>query len=270
MPLFPPPPPLPPPYIDVAFLDETEDTGVSDDGEAEPADPATPAPAKKEGWKPKVRTEADFLPGDVDLKARIGFNGSRWDPLSLFISLPLGWLEFNITVDFAVAEVKQWTFAIGFDGYYSRPWFLELLSRGASNTEEVKFQWQMHDRGGTFRATAHYTGLSSFNPYLLVQGGASLFTLSVAPEQDAVISREYYHSPALRIGVGGGVSTLLTKMNLVVGLELRYLISAVFQRPTAILVDHPFEDGEKERFELRSFHQPSHGFSWIIHFGYRF
>ena len=226
---------------------------------------------KRKLFQPGTRTESDFLPGDIEVKIRLGFNGDQWDPLSLFTSF-LEWYEFGLSVETGVFQWRQLTFAFGGELYYSRPYFQEVLNQRASDLPDVEFLWNMHDRGLIFRSTAHYVGLASIDPYLMASGGVAAYSLKASTvASPETIAR--YDSPSLRLAVGGGISALMLKNNLVFGVELRYILAFVFKRPAYLYLPNPDPDataGGDVGFDVRPIHQPAHGFSWVLQAGYRF
>lgn len=209
--------------------------------------------------------EADFYRGDVDLKLRLAFNGTSPNPFTLLTSLA-GWNELSITVDAGVASWRDFTIGVGVDVHHGESLILGVVNGPIADYDDFRFAWRSSETGGAVRVTAHTTALRSVDPYLVVAVGAAAFRVEASLEGAGLAPADHL-SPYLRFEAGGGLTWRLGTKGWILGLELRYLLTADLD-PVPRFV---FEDGDDLAvFALSDPHRPPKGFSWVVHAGYRF
>lgn len=246
MPLLAPPPLPPPPPPIVESLQQARGTGTV------PTTPSTVA----------------FMPGDVEVKLRLGFNGFGLGPLSLLSSL-IGWYELQLVGDVGVVHFSDITLGVGGELYYTRPWVLEALTEALFNwVPDGDLSWRAVDRGLAGRFTVHYTGMRALDMYGVALTGPRLFKVDVDLSVDDKLLQGTYSTGGMKFGFGGGVSSVADS-GLMGGVELRYLFGWRFKEAAAItLTDASGE--EKDLYEMRGAQKPPRGFSWVVFVGYRF
>jgi hypothetical protein len=251
----------------------------------EPAPDGTPEtlPERDAGARPAVRPtrrrraaeddasgppppEADFLRTDIEVKARLGFNGSSPGPFSLFSSLG-GWNEFGVSIDAGLRNWKDFTIGLGGTIWYGQAGILGASTQRIANYDDIQFRWQMWESGGTVRSTFHYTALASIDPYLFGGVGAEAFQLSMRVRGWPFVGPELHTTAALRIEAGAGITGRIKGGNWVIGGELRYIVAVPFSTVDQLSLAW---EGDIATFVLFPQHNPSRGFSWVIQAGYRF
>ncbi len=248
LPLYlPPPPPVEPPVLELRQQ------------VAEPEFSAVPQP---EG--------AALMPGDVEVKLRLGFSGFSAGPLSILGSF-VGWWELQGCVDVGVLHLSPFTLGVGGEAWYSRLWLLEALSEsllGFVMQDDEAVDWRAVNWGAAGRATFHYTGVRSTDLYLLGLLGPSSHALDAYMEVADYLLEGRAASAGLKGGVGAGAS-FVSERGLVSGVELRYLLGYRFKRDQSLVLTDP--DGEEqETYQMKGAQKPPRGFSWVFHLGWRF
>ncbi len=244
---------------------EVEDPTV-EDGTLPAVDPLAKPKRGPARWRQRqLPPEADFYNNHVDLKLRLGFNGTSPNPFTILTSLA-GWNELSLTADAGVASWRDFTIGVGAEVHYGQSLILGLINGPIADYDDYRFSWTSTDAGGAVRVTAHTTVLRGVDPYLMVGLGASAFRLQ-AELIGAGLAGADHLSALLRVEVGGGLNWRLGTKGWIIGLELRYLLSAELT-PVARFV---FEDGDRKAVFARSAsHNPPKGFSWVVQVGYRF
>ncbi|MCB9681445.1 MAG: hypothetical protein H6733_08225 [Alphaproteobacteria bacterium] len=269
----PPDPPAAPPATATPADPEPPPDGEGDaQGDAVPAAPPLTRrqlrkQRRQEAWQGKILPkEADFLQGNVEVRARLAFNGTEPGPFTLLTSLA-GWNELGLSVDAGIASWRDWTIGIGGAGWYAQSLILGLVASPIANYEDYTFRWKEWEAGGVVRATMHYTGLSGMDPFLLVGLGAGAFHLDASiNDWPPDVAHQSLTTAYLRGEVGGG-ATWLVASHWVVGVELRYLITGQIDPRDRFLYD----DGTQTAvFVFANQHRPPKGFSWSVQAGYRF
>lgn len=248
LPLYlPPPPPLEPPALELR------------QDEAEPVASVAPEP---EG--------ATLMPGDVEVKLRLGFDGFSAGPLSLLGAF-VGWWELGACADVGVVHLSRFTLGVGGEAWYSRLWLLELLSEGLLSfvmDDDQAVDWKAANWGVAGRATFHYTSVRSTDLYLLGLIGPSSHVLEGHMAVGDYLLEGRAASAGLKGGVGLGAS-FTSDSGFVGGLELRYLLGYRFKKDQSLVLTDP--DGEEEEvYEMKGAQKPPRGFSWVFHAGWRF
>lgn len=224
--------------------------------------------ARREAWRnqPMPPPEADLLRKQVDLRARLGFNGYTPGPFSLFTAFA-GWNELGVGIDVGAITWRGFTIGFGGEAHYGQPWVLTALIQRVSNYDDRSFRWQMWEAGGTFRTTMHATALQSVDPYLFVGVGASAFHIQATERSWPRVDPAAATTPTLRIEAGGGLNIPIRQGPWFVGGELRYLITSQIGAPDRLVL----RNGDQTAiFAFAPQHKPPKGFSWVIHVGYRF
>ena len=118
---------------------------------------------------------SDFDKGDLEVKLRLGFSGNSLLPQTLVTAF-FNWFELQANVDYGVYQREYLTLGIGAEAWLGRPWVPEAVSKLESDSG-AELDWRSTARGIAVRGTAHYTWLSSFDPYAVVLVGPSLDTV---------------------------------------------------------------------------------------------
>lgn len=208
---------------------------------------------------------ATFYKGDKQVNLRLSFNGYNPGPFSLFTSI-VGWNDFGLSLD--IGAIPFSSFTIGFGGtiYYAQAWFLQAITRPISDYEDYEFDWFEWEAGATFRVSAHYNRLQALDPYAFVGLGGGNFHLETRVKEWPTIDPAFYNTGYLRVELGVGLMGRINE-HIVVGGELRYLISAQFNPESKLYL----QDGqETATFNVFPQQKPSKGFSWTLQIGYRF
>lgn len=209
--------------------------------------------------------EADLLARDVELGVRLAFNDYRPGPFSLFTSLA-GWNELALTLDVGAFAWRDFTFSFGGDIHYGGSWILSALTQRIANYDNYDFRWSMWESGATFRASMHYTALSSVDPYLFVGAGGAAFSLRVSERAWPQVPPETVLRGTLRFELGGGVA-IPVKSDWRVAIDLRYLITSQINPVEALVLTN---GDEEATFTFFPQHKPPKGFSWGLRFSRRF
>ncbi|MFK7928789.1 MAG: hypothetical protein AB8H79_11420 [Myxococcota bacterium] len=237
---------VPPPSIELAL----------------PQPPAWNRTPREERVDPGEET-SDFNAGDIELKIRLGFGGNSYFPQTLVTSF-FNWFELQGCVDVGVWERDYLTLGLGAELWLGRPWIPEAVSPLTSSAEQ-ELDWRATTRGIALRGTAHYTLLSSFDPYAVVLVGPTVDTVYAARTDRAAVGRTT--SGGLRMGAGGGVN-VVSNDRVMGGLELRYLVSTRFRSGVDIPIET--EDGVSiDQFTITRSQRPPRGFSWVAFVGVR-
>ncbi len=215
---------------------------------------------------PALPKEADFLRTETEITFRLGFNGTAPGVFSLFTALA-GWNELGIGVEGGVATWRDFTIALGVEGHYGGAWVPAALTQPVSDTERVRFRWSAWEAGGALRVAFHYTRLFSVDPWVGGALGASAFQLRVRVAEPEGPEPQSFILPTFRAELAGGINVPLER-GLVVGVELRYLITSLLTRVERLRFGLP--DDTVETFVLYPQHRPPKGFSWVVRVGYRF
>ena len=219
--------------------------------------------ARSERVDPGEET-SDFNTGDVEVKIRLGFGGNSYFPQTLITSF-FNWFELQACLDVGVWEREYLTVGLGAEMWLGRPWIPEAVSPLTSQAE-AELDWRATTRGIGFRATAHYTWLSSFDPYAVVIVGPTLDTVFAQRTDRDAVGR--VTSGGLRLGGGGGVN-IVSEDRVMGGLELRYLVATRFRSGVDVPIDAP--DGSTiDRYDITRSQRPPRGFSWVAFVGVRF
>lgn len=237
------------------------------------ADDAPPSPRelrrarRAERWAgPVLPPEADFLRTHTEVTVRFAFNGTSPGPFSLFTALA-GWNEIGVGLERGLATWRDFTVALGVEGHYGGAWVPAALAQRISDTEDVRFRWQAWEAGGALRVAFHYTRLASVDPWIGGAVGASAFHLGVRVADPPGPAPQSLTLPYLRGELAAGLNLPL-RHGLIVGVEVRYLVTGLLSRVQRLRFALP--DDDVETFVLFPQHRPPKGFSWVVRFGYRF
>lgn len=209
--------------------------------------------------------EADFFRGDTEIKLRLAFNGTSPNPFTVLTALA-GWNELSLSVDVGVASWRNFTLGVGGELHHGQSLILGAITAPVANYDDVRFGWSESETGAALRFTAHTTVLSSVDPYLMVALGGAAFRIE-ANVIGAGIAPAEHTSGYLRFEAGGGLTWRLGTKGWVVGVELRYLLTADLDPIDRFLF---VDDGDLVVFRFAEQHRPPKGFSWVVHAGYRF
>ncbi len=244
--------PPPPPDVDIEFVESLAPERQRDDDRRTPrVDP---------GEEP-----ADFDFGDTDVKFRFAFSGSRLGPQTLLTSF-FNWFEVQAFVDTAVYQEDRWTLGIGAEVGIGRPFIPEGISELSSDAD-VPLAWRATSRTLSARASAHYTGLSTFDPYLVGIVGPTLDSVYARrPDRVNVVGRRT--SAGLRFGAGAGVN-IVTADRVTGGLELRYLGGTRFRSGADIPIIDQETGSTVDQFSIGKDQRMPRGFSWVVSIGVR-
>lgn len=255
--------------------DSTPESAEEADSGVEEEIPASPREARREAAKarraarwegPVLPPEADFLRTHTTVGVRLGFNATSPGVFSLFTALA-GWNEFGLVLDRGLATWRDFTVSMGFEAHYGAAWVPAALNQRVSDTDEVRFRWSSWEAGGAVRLAFHFTRLSSVDPWLGGAVGADAFHLRVRVAEPDGVETQAFTLPYLRGEVAGGLNVPL-QHGLVVGVEIRYLITSLLNRVDRLRFALP--DDDVETFVLFPQHRPPKGFSWVVTVGYRF
>lgn len=203
-----------------------------------------------------------FDVGDLDLKLQLGFAGNSFGPQTLLTAF-LNWFEVQLSGDIGVYQTGDYTIGLGLEAWIGRPWIPESVTELRSQAG-AELNWRAVTRGLLARATMHYTGLSTIDPYAVVLVGPSADGVRAIDRQTD--AHGTFRTAGLRVGVGAGLN-LITTDRVVAGFELRYLATPRFQRGE----DVPLRvDGEPtDSFTVGRAQRSPRGFAWIIAIGLR-
>jgi hypothetical protein len=243
-----------------------------------PADEETPAERRRrlrkegppEGTPPK--RQADFLRRDTELRFRFGFNGYTPGPFSLFTAF-VGWQEVGLTVDHGTFSWRDFTIGLGADAHYGGAWLLGTITQPIANYDDWRFRWAMWEAGGSLRTTFHWTRLRGVDPYLFGALGAGLLHLDARVLDWPLDTARAFETPYLRLEAGGGLSWLVAKDKIVVGVEARYLVTVQTRVQDRLDMSYtPTGESEPQTATFSMFpqHKPPKGFSWVVSVGFRF
>lgn len=206
---------------------------------------------------------SDFNVGDWDLKVRLGFAGNGYGPQT-FVTAFFNWFELQLCAETGLFEVEYLSLGLGVEAWIGRPWIPEVVT-SLDSDGGAELDWRATTRGAAGRLTAHYTWLSSFDPYAVVLVGPTSDVVRAERADRDAIGR--HHSFGLRVGVGGGIH-VVTSDRVLLGGELRYLIGTRFTRGQ----DVPIEDGSGlaiDTFDVSRAQRPPRGLSWVATIGVR-
>ena len=122
----------------------------------------------------EVRSDPDqvhFEVGNVDLAIGLGFSGNGYDPLTFFSAF-LAWMEFRIVADSAVWETPNFTYALGLEAYYARP-FLHEDTIAWSSDSGLLLDWRATEVGLVPRFTLHGVGFAALRGHAVPVGPAA-------------------------------------------------------------------------------------------------
>ena len=208
-----------------------------------------------------------FQPGTIDVSAGFAFSGFTNAPRSLVTSI-FSWGSLHVEADVGLFQLGKATIGVGAEGFYGTPWAARSILGPFLAVAGVDLQ--AHDRGLALRATAHATGLSTFDPYAVGLVGISDWRVGGSFESPSTGDRieAELTSAGARIGAGAGFNRT-TKGGMVYGAELRYLVGTRFRRSQEVVWVKP--DGTEEvLYEISGVARPPRGFSWTVTAGKRF
>lgn len=209
---------------------------------------------------------ADFNLGDLEVKLRLGFTGNSLFPQTLLTAF-FNWFELQLTADYAIYEEKQLSIGIGAELWLGRPWIPEAISNLEGDSGQA-LDWRATTRGIAARGTLHYTGLSSFDPYIVGLVGPSLDTV-FAKQSNRGDARGRKTTAGGRVGAGAGIS-IVSEDALMGGLELRYLVATRFRSGEDVPIVSDVDGSQVDTFDVGRAQRPPRGFSWVIFVGTRF
>jgi len=209
---------------------------------------------------------SDFDQGDLELKVRLGFTGNSLFPQTILTAF-FNWFELQGTVDYGVYQREYLTLGVGAEAWIGRPWIPEAISNLESGSGQA-LDWRSTTRGIAFRGTAHYTWLSSFDPYAVVLVGPTLDTV-FARRTDRDDARGRRTSGGLRLGGGGGIN-IVSEDRVMGGLELRYLVATRFKSGEGVPIESTVDGSTIDTFDVGRAQRPPRGFSWVAFVGVRF
>lgn len=222
--------------------------------------PAVEAPADPQ----EADEPSDFNDGDWEVRVRLAFSGNGYGPQTLVTAF-FNWFEIGLGAEHGVYEREYLSLGVGVEGWIGRPWLPEAASTLTSDAG-ADLDWRASSQGLAFRGTAHYTWLSSFDPYLVVLAGPSLDTVRAARIDREAVGR--YTSGGLRLGAGGGIS-IVSSDRIMGGAELRYLIAPRFRSGQNVpLRDEA--DVTVDQVDIGRPQRPPRGLSWTFFVGMRF
>ena len=243
-------PPPPPPYVAPAPSWAR--------GLAPPSLSATNRERVDPGQEP-----SDFNAGDWDLKVRLGFAGNGYGPQTIVTAF-FNWFELQLCAETGLLEIEYLSLGLGVEAWIGRPWIPEVITSLESDGGS-ELNWRATSRGVAARFTAHYTWLSSFDPYLVAIVGPTSDMVRVERRDRDAIGK--HHSFGMRLGLGGGIHVVTTD-RILLGGELRYLIGTRFTRGQDVPI---VTDGGMtlDTFDVERAQRPPRGLSWVATVGVR-